>query len=217
VHKISCSGLQTILYNALPKEIGFMKRILLLLAEGFEMYEASVFIDVIGWNLAAGNGNTELFTCGLRKQITSTFNQRVIADYLADEINVDDFDAVAIPGGFEEYNFYTDAYHAKFSEIIRLFYEKKKIVASICTGAFPVAKSGILNGKKATTYNLNPVRQQTLGSMGVDVKNEPVVEDDNIITCWNPSTAIDVAFLLLEKLTDKQNTEHVKRQMGFAV
>jgi len=27
-----------------------MKKVLLLLADGFETYEASVFIDVIGWN-----------------------------------------------------------------------------------------------------------------------------------------------------------------------
>jgi 4-methyl-5(b-hydroxyethyl)-thiazole monophosphate biosynthesis len=194
-----------------------MKRVLLLLAEGFEMYEASVFIDVMGWNLAEGNGQTELFTCGLKKEITSTFNQKLIADYVADDVNVEDFHALAIPGGFEEYHFYTDAYNDRFSEIIRLFYQQKKTIASICTGAFPVAKTGILNGKKGTTYNLNPVRQQALAGMGVNVINEPVVEDDNIITCWNPSSAVNVAFLLLEKLTDKQNANQVKKKMGFAV
>jgi len=193
-----------------------MKKVLLLLAEGFEIYEASVFIDVIGWNLAAGNGQTELFTCGLKKEITSTFNQKLIADYILDEINADEFDALAIPGGFEEYHFYTDAYSDKFSEIIRLFYQKKKTIVSICTGALPVAKAGLLTGKKATTYNLTPVRQQMLRSMGVRVINQPLVEDDNIITSWNPSTAVDVAFLLLEKLTNKQNAEFVKKQMGFA-
>jgi len=31
-----------------------MKRVLLLLANGFETYEASVFIDVLGWNLVDG-------------------------------------------------------------------------------------------------------------------------------------------------------------------
>jgi 4-methyl-5(b-hydroxyethyl)-thiazole monophosphate biosynthesis len=38
-----------------------MKKVLLLLAEGFETYEASVFIDVIGWNLIIGDGSTKLF------------------------------------------------------------------------------------------------------------------------------------------------------------
>jgi len=192
-----------------------MKKVLLLLAEGFEIYEASVFIDVIGWNLTAGNGQTELFTCGMKKEIKSTFNQRMIVDYIADEINVDEFDALAIPGGFEEYNFYRDAYNDKFAEIIKLFYQKKKTIASICTGAFPVAKTGILGGKKGTTYNQNPLRQETLRNMGVHVVNEPIVSDDNIITSWNPSTAMNVAFLLLEKLTDKENVNLIKKKMGF--
>lgn len=46
-----------------------MKKVLLLLADGFEIYEASVFIDVIGWNLAEGDHSTELFTCGLKRKL----------------------------------------------------------------------------------------------------------------------------------------------------
>jgi protein deglycase len=42
-----------------------------------------------------------------------------------------------------------------------------------------------------------------------------VVVDDNIITCWNPSTAMDVAFLLLERLTSKSNAGQIKYLMGF--
>ena len=51
--------------------------------------------------------------------------------------------------------------------------------------------------------------------MGVDVVNEPIVISKNIITSWNPSTAMDVAFLLLEKLTSLENTMKVKTLMGF--
>jgi len=192
-----------------------MKKVLLLLAEGFEMYEASVFIDVIGWNLTSGNGQTELFTCGLKKQVRSSFNQRVIVDYLVEEVNAAEFAAIAIPGGFEEYHFYEDAYHHKFSAIINSFYHRRKIIASICTGALPVAKTGVLDGKKGTTYNQSHLRQEALKGMGVDVVQEPIVVDDNIITSWNPSTAINVAFLLLEKLTTKENAALIKRKMGF--
>lgn len=39
-----------------------MKRILLLLANGFEAYEASVFTDVFGWNLYEGDKSTELIS-----------------------------------------------------------------------------------------------------------------------------------------------------------
>jgi 4-methyl-5(b-hydroxyethyl)-thiazole monophosphate biosynthesis len=192
-----------------------MKKVLLLLAEGFETYEASVFIDVIGWNLVDGDHSTELFTCGLKKELKSSFNQRFIVDYLLEEIDVRSFDAIAIPGGFEEYDFYRDAYDERFLHMIREFKNEDKIIASICVGSMPVGKSGILANRKGTTYNITPIRQQTLGGYGVHVVNEPIVIDDNIITSWNPSTAIEVAFTLLEMLTSAKNADYIRRIMGF--
>src|SRR6056297_3165464 len=124
-----------------------MKKVLLLLADGFETIEASVFIDVMGWNLVEGDRSTELFSCGLRKEINSSFNQRFIVDYLIDEIEIADFDALAVPGGFEQYGFYEDAYHDRFLDLIRGFRANDKIIASVCVGALPLGKSGVLKGK----------------------------------------------------------------------
>jgi 4-methyl-5(b-hydroxyethyl)-thiazole monophosphate biosynthesis len=191
-----------------------MKKVLLLLAEGFEIYEASVFIDVMGWNHLEGDHTTELFSCGMRKELNSSFGQKFIADYTIEEIDLDTFDALAIPGGFEEYGFYEDAYSEKFSNVINHFTNNGKMVASICVGALPVAKTGVLKGKNATTYN-SPKRRQALKDFGANVLHQPIVFEDNIITSWNPSTAIDVASHLLEKLTSKENTENVRKLMGF--
>nr|WP_321409004.1 DJ-1/PfpI family protein [uncultured Carboxylicivirga sp.] len=191
-----------------------MKKILLLLADGFEIYEASVFIDVMGWNLEEGDGSTQLFTGALRKEIKSAFKQRFIVDYTVEEIDVDSFDALAIPGGFEVYGFYKDAYDEKFLELIRSFKAANKMIATVCAGALPTGKSGILENKKATVYDM-PVRREALKSFGADVIHQPIVTDDNIITSWNPSTAIGVAFLLLEWLTSKENVEKVRQLMGF--
>lgn len=192
-----------------------MKKVLLLLANGFETFEASVFIDVIGWNLVDGDHTTELFTCGYHKEVKSSFNQRMLVDYLIDEIDVNNFDALAIPGGFEKYDFYREAYDNRFLDLIRKFKTHQKIIASICVGSLPVGKSGVLENKRGTTYNKTPNRQQTLQSYGVNVVNQPIVVDDRIISSWNPSTAIDVALLLLEMLTSKQNADYIREMMGF--
>ena len=191
-----------------------MKKVLLLLASGFETFEASVFIDVIGWNLVEGDGSTQLFTCGLSKEIKSSFDQRFTVDFVADEVDISSFDALAIPGGFELYGFYNDAYDEKFLNIIRAFKANNKMIASICVGALPVGKSGILKDKNGTTYN-NTVRREALSEFGVHVLNQPIVVDDNVITSWNPSTAIDVALLLLEHLTSKNNAIYIRKLMGF--
>jgi 4-methyl-5(b-hydroxyethyl)-thiazole monophosphate biosynthesis len=192
-----------------------MKKVLLLLAEGFETLEASAFIDVIGWNLVEGDGTTQLFTCGLNREIKSSFNQRFTVDYLLDDIDPISFDALAIPGGFETFGFYKDAYDEKFLNIIRTFNEQGKTIASICVGALPIAKSGVLMNRNATTYNKNTVRQGELLGFRANLINEPIVVDGNIITSWNPSTAMDVAFLLLERLTSTEQCNAIKQLMGF--
>lgn len=192
-----------------------MKKILLLLAEGFETYEASVFIDVMGWNRMEGDGTTVLESCGFTKEVNTSFGQKAIADHLIDEIVVADYDALAIPGGFEEFGFYDQAYDEKFLSIIRDFHTQNKPIAAVCVASLPVGKSGILNGKKGTTYNQNPLRQQALRDFGAEVLQQPVVETEKIITSLNPSTAMAVAYRLLEMLTSKENTDKVKKLMGF--
>lgn len=194
-----------------------MKRVCLLLANGFEAVEASVFTDVIGWNKLEGDGTTELVTVGLHDQLKCTFNFTVIPEMHVSEMDIDSFDALAIPGGFEEAGFYEDAYSEPFLKVIREFERKGKIIATICVGALPVGKSGILEGRAATTYNLGEGRRQKqLSEFGVKlVPDQPIVVDGNIITSYNPSTAFDVAFKLLEMLTSKENGDEVKRLMGF--
>ncbi|EMY71289.1 DJ-1/PfpI family protein [Leptospira vanthielii] len=193
-----------------------MKKVLLLLAKGFESFEASVFIDVIGWNLVDGDKTTKLYTCGFTKEVTGSFGVKLYVDYLINEIDINDFEALAIPGGFEEYGFYEEAYHPEFLELIRRFNQKDKIITSICVGALPIAKSGVLNERKATTYNhKKSVRQKQLEELGAIVQNSPIVVDKNIITSWSPATAIGVALLLLKMLTTEENSNHIKEIMGF--
>ncbi len=191
-----------------------MKKVLLLLANGFEVLEASTFIDVIGWNGLEGDGSTSLNTCGLSKEVVSSFNHRCIVDYLIEEVDPDSFDALAIPGGFEEYNYYTDVYDNRVQNLIKEFNAKNKPIASICVAALPIGKTGILNGKDGTTYNSRK-RREALKSFGVNVIEQPIVKANNIITSNGPSTAIQVALLLLQLLTSEANAKEVAKLMGF--
>jgi protein deglycase len=193
-----------------------MKKALLLLSNGFEIYEASAFIDVFGWNSSFGTKDIKLFLCGLHKELHSSFGVKIEVDLLIDDIDPNAYEALAIPGGFEQYGFYNDAYSEKFIDLVRKFHQLNKIISSICVGALPLGKSGILKDKNATTYNLlGGKRQKQLAEFGAHIINEPIVSDGNIITSWSPVTAIDVAFELLQRLTNKENSEHIKEIMGF--
>lgn len=194
-----------------------MTRTMLLLADGFEAVEASVFSDVLGWNRFEGDGSTEVVTVGMRKRLRCTWNFSVIPEALVKEIDVRDFDALAIPGGFEEAGFYNDAFSEPFLDVIRAFDAAGKTIAAICVASLALGKSGILKGRRATTYNLGGgKRQRQLSDLGaICVPDEPIVADGNVITSYNPSTAFGVAFVLLERLTTSVNCAEVKRLMGF--
>ncbi|EGT5079543.1 TPA: DJ-1/PfpI family protein [Clostridioides difficile] len=191
-------------------------KVLVFLAKGFETMEFSVFVDVMGWARNDYGHDIDVVTCGFKKQVMSTFNIQVLVDKTIEEVCVDDYDALAIPGGFEEFGFYDEAYDSSFLNLIREFNSKEKVIASICVAALPVGKSGVLKNRKATTYHLkNGKRQRQLSEFDVNVVNEPIVVDKNIITSYCPETAPHVAFKLLEMLTSKEQMDEVKLAMGF--
>jgi len=192
-------------------------KVLLFCARGFETMEFSVFIDVMGWARNDYDYNIEVDTCGFSKQVISAFNVPIIVDKIIEEIDTAEYDALAIPGGFEEYNFYEEAFDERFLKLIREFDNAKKPIATICVAALALGKSGILKGRKATTYHLKEgYRQKQLAEFGVDViPNQSIVVDDNIITSYCPETAAHVAFTLLEKLTDSDRMKIVKQAMGY--
>ncbi len=192
------------------------KTVLLFLAQGFEAYEASVFTDVIGWSRVYGTEPVELVTTGFRPEIKCTWNLTVKPEVEFEDIQTIDFDALAIPGGFDTAGFYQDAYDDRLLNLIRQFDLEGKVIASVCVAALPLGKSGVLNGRKATTYDLlDGLRRKQLSDYGAVVLDESVVIDRNIITSTGPSTALDVAFLLLEMLTDSENVASVKKYMRF--
>lgn len=191
-------------------------KILLFCAKGFETMEFSVFIDVFGWARNDYGYDITVDTCGFQKQVNSTFNVPILVDKVIDEVKAEDYDALAIPGGFEEFDFYREAYDEKLLSLIRSFDAQNKPIASVCVGALALGKSGILKGRKATTYHLRDAyRQKQLAEFGVDVMNQPVVIDRNVITSYCPETSPYVAFALLEKMVGKEKMQVVKRAMGY--
>ncbi len=191
-------------------------KILLLLPKGVEILEASAFIDVFGWNKLHNPTKTEIITCGFTREIITTYGIPIKVDILIEEVSVKDYDALAVPGGFEEFGFYDEAFDERFLEIIGKFNDDNKYIASICTGALPLGKSGILKGKKATTYHLSEgKRQKQLEGFGATIGNESIITEGNIITSHGPSTALGVAFKLLEMLTSPEEAEKTKELMGF--
>ena len=193
-----------------------MKRVALLLCKGVELYEAAAFYDVLGWSGVYGREPVEVVTVGLRNEIRGAFGVTIIPDALLPTIRAEDFDALAVPGGFETYGYYEDAYSESVAGLVRRFDELKKPIASICVGALALASSGILAGRQATTYHLRAgIRRKQLARFGANVVDRPIARDTNVTTSASPATAVDVAFDLLADLTGRKNAEQIRFAMGF--
>ncbi len=202
-------------------------RVMILALSGFEMLEFSAFADVLGWAKLEGGLDIEYDTAGFSREVQSTFDVPVRVDRVLwrrgagvccpVDICEGDYDALAIPGGFEEYGFYEDAYKDETTMLIRAFHKAGKPIATICVGALALGNAGVLEGRKATTYGLSGGhRQRQLAEFGADVQADAdIVVDNNLITSCGPSTATGVAFKLLEMLTDEASAAKVKKLMGF--
>ena len=202
-------------------------KVLLLALSGFELLEFSAFADVLGWAKLEGGLDIEYETAGFSREVRSTFGVPITVDRVlwrrgagvCSPISVcaEDYDALAIPGGFEEYGYYEEAYRQDTAGLIRAFHKAGKPIASICVGALVLAHSGILEGRKATTYALSGGhRQKQLAEFGAEVQaDEQIVVDGNLITSCGPSTAAGVAFRLLEMMTDSESTGRVRTLMGY--
>lgn len=181
------------------------------------MMEFAPFVDVMGWAKTDYNIDVEVVTGGFTEIVNSAFNVPIKVDVVLDDIEVDDYDALAIPGGFEEYGFYEEAYDERFLELIREFNKRGKYIASICVGALPIGASGVLTGRRGTTYHFRDgQRQNQLAEFGVDVqRDERIVVDDNVVTSFCPETAPDVTFQLLRWMVGDEQTEVIKHAMGY--
>ena len=195
-----------------------MKKILMLLANGVEPLEMSAFTDVMGWATVLGDEVIELTDAALHAEIKTTFGLTLKPSKLLPELNLNDYAALAIPGGFEPSGFYEDALNEEFLKVIRHFNQAKKPIASVCVSSLALGHAGILQGKQATIYHqLGGKRKQQLQQTGAQFVDRPVVIDQHIITSTGPGTALEVALKLLEMLTSADNASALREKMRVPV
>lgn len=193
-------------------------RVLLLLADGFEPLEAAGFTDVLGWANIDGSDKIELVSAGLRTPLRATFGFSVIPDALVSELDLDSFDALAVPGGFEGAGFYEDAYEPEFLDVIRHFNDREKLIASVCVASLSLGMAGVINGKRATTYHqVGGKRKAELEAFGANFVDEPIVSDSGLISSTGPGTGVEVAFDLLELLTSAENAAQIRALMRIPI
>ena len=90
-----------------------------------------------------------------------------------------------------------------------------KITASVCTGAFLLAQSGVITSQKVTTHWEDIADlQQTFPSLNV-VNNVRWLDEDAVVTSAGISAGIDMSLHLVSRLAGMRLAEATARQMEF--
>ncbi len=190
------------------------KRVLILLSNGFEVMEAGCFTEVFGWASIYGDVKFEQLSVGLRSPVTTTFGFDVLPEKLLNDVNVDEFDALVIPGGFADAGFYEEALSEPFLDVIRNFDKRQAPIAAVCVGSLSLAAAGVLNGRKATIYHqVGGTRKAELESHGSLFIDQPLIVDGHLMTSTGPGTGVELALKLLEILSTPKFVQEIRDRM----
>lgn len=93
--------------------------------------------------------------------------------------------------------------------------KQASLVASVCTGAFLLAASGVIDQQRVTTHWADiPDLRKMHPSLQV-VEGVRWVDDGPIVTSGGISAGIDMSLYLVEKLHSRELAEKTARQMEF--
>ncbi len=168
------------------------KKVLLLLADGFEPLEAAGFTDVFGWAALEGNEPIELVSASFKPVLRSTFGLRVMPQAQVSE----------------------EALSEPFLAVIRHFNARDREIASVCVASLALGAAGVIAGRRATIYHqVGGKRKDQLEQYGALFVDQAVVEDGRLISSTGPGTSVEVALRLLANLTSPQNAAHIRAKM----
>jgi len=151
-----------------------------------------------------------VFTIGEKKPlITARGGLKICPEYTIK--THPEIDLLIIPGGIVTKELAND----HIISWIKTCDTRSKMTASVCTGAFLLAKAGLLTSKKATTHFEDIPDLENMFPDTQVIPNVPWVEEGNIVTSAGISAGIDMSLFLVSRFTDTQLAIDTARQMEF--
>ena len=102
-----------------------------------------------------------------------------------DQVNPEDYDLLILPGGSPDGAPRTVSKNIKAQKITKFFFDDNKAVAAICHGPYTLISSGVVKGRKVTSFWGDGVPEE-LKKAGADYEDTEVVVDKNLITSRYP-------------------------------
>ncbi|MBL6446606.1 DJ-1/PfpI family protein [Fulvivirga sp. 29W222] len=125
------------------------------------------------------------------------------------------YDIVIIPGGYGAVEI--EINNVAVIEWITKQYNTTKILASVCTGAFLLAKAGLLKERKATTHWMDLYRLENDFQDIEVIRGAKFVDQGKIITSGGISAGINMSFHLIKRLFGAEIAKNTARRMEYSI
>ncbi|AXH13520.1 DJ-1 family glyoxalase III [Halarcobacter bivalviorum] len=178
-----------------------MSKLLVPISNGFEEIEAISIIDI------CRRANIDVVIAAVEDIVTTgAHNIKITADCKIENVEEDDFDMIALPGGLP--NAFTLAENKYVQDILKEFKASDKYIAAICAAPYALHKAEVLN-KNYTCY---PSFEQKIDPDNY-IADQNVVLDDKIITSRGPATAAEFALEIVKLLKGDEIYEELKEDL----
>jgi transcriptional regulator GlxA family with amidase domain len=181
----------------------------------FVLFDGAEELDWVGpWEVftmlaQAEEGSVRCFTVSeAGDTVTCAKGLRILPDYAFATCPAPSI--VVVPGGFGTIR---ESGNPAMLDFVRGAAAAAELTTSVCTGAFVLARAGLLTGKRATTH---------FGSMhhlraieGIEAVEERWVDEGTVITAAGVSAGIDMALHVVGRLWSPATAARVQKWMQY--
>jgi protease I len=177
------------------------KKVAILATHGFEQSELEVPRDRLKEHGAVVHVVSPE-TGQIRGWDRNDWGRPVSVDVSLDQAKADDYDAIVLPGG--QINPDLLRLNDKALQFIRAFYDQKKVIAAVCHAPWLLIDTGIIKGRKATSYK--SIKTDVINA-GATWEDSEVVTDQGIVTSRNPGDLEAFSNKIMEEIAEGRHAQ----------
>jgi 4-methyl-5(b-hydroxyethyl)-thiazole monophosphate biosynthesis len=197
------------------------KKILVVVPDGADDMEVVPFIEIPSWTkIIEDLERVDVKIAAWDNPAHMYHGMTIIPDMMIDDVKIDEYDAICIPGGWGGTKYFEQVHSKKFLEMVKQAHKKGKYIATACNGILTPGEAGVLKGKKATAYTSDVCEycveiSERIEGYGAKFTEQALVESGGIFSSIGPSVGDEDAFNLIEKLIGEEAARKIADTMMY--